>query len=81
MGSAQTDAFQGHRIGNIQISTGGAMPINRVESTVVNQGGPNLELPLVGNYAEILSDGIHGAPRMAMETRPSSTAFYPRVHA
>lgn len=77
----QLDAFQGHRVGNIRVLTGGTTPINRVDSTVVNQGGSSLEQPLIGNYAEVVSDGIHGMPRMAMETRPSNTAYYPRIHA
>ncbi|MFY3146618.1 hypothetical protein ACOTFQ_31885, partial [Achromobacter xylosoxidans] len=81
MATRQADAFQGFRIGNFRVLTGGTMPINRVDSTVVNQGGPGLEQPLVGNYAEVISDGIHGTPRMAMETRPTNAAYYPRIHA
>ncbi|WP_343499628.1 phage tail protein [Achromobacter denitrificans] len=81
LGSAQSDAFQGFRIGNLRVAAGGTTPINRVESTVVSQGGPALEQPLIGIYAEVVSDGMHGTPRMAMETRPSNAAFYPRIHA
>ena len=81
MATRQADAFQGFRIGNFRVLTGGTTPINRVDSTVVNQGGPSLEQPLVGNYAEVISDGTHGTPRMAMETRPTNAAYYPRIHA
>lgn len=81
LGSAQSDAFQGFRIGNLRVAAGGTTPINRVESTVVSQGGPSLQSPLVGIFAEVIADGTHGIPRMAKETRSLNTAFYPRVHA
>ena len=81
LGSTQLDAFQGFRIGNLQMSAGGTNAVNRVESTVVNQGGPSLQSPLVGIFAEVIADGTHGTPRMAKETRSMNTAFYPRIHA
>lgn len=81
LGSTMADAFQGFRVGNIQVSSGGTAPINRITSTVINQGGPSLELPLVGIFAEVVGNGLHGTPRMAMETRPINTAYYPRIHA
>jgi len=67
-------------VGNIQISTGGASPINQIQSTIVNQGGSDLTGPLVGNFAQVLSDGVHGAPRMGYETCPVNAASYPRIH-
>ena len=80
VGSSELDAFQGHMVGNFQVSAGGTAAINRVDSTVVNQGGPLLQSPLVGNFAQVISDGTHGTPRMAQETRPVNVAFHPRVH-
>ncbi|MFY3695953.1 hypothetical protein ACOTEN_33095, partial [Achromobacter xylosoxidans] len=80
LGTTEKDTFQAHQVGNFQISTGGASPINQIQSVVVNQGGGSLSNPLVGNFAQVLSDGIHGAPRTGYETRPMNTAYYPRIH-
>jgi hypothetical protein len=81
LGSRQDDAFQAHRTGNIQISSGGTTPINKLASTIVNEGGPTLSNPYVGNYAQLLSDGTHGTLRMGFETRSINLAFAPRIHA
>lgn len=80
MGGRQLDAFQAHMVGNIQISTGGTQPINRLDSTVVNQGGPGLTDPYVGNVAQIIADGVHGIPRIGHETRSANVAYYSRIH-
>ena len=81
LATRQQDTFQGHQVGNFQISTGGTSPINQIQSVVINQGGGSLTSPLIGNYAQIVSNGIHGAPRMGYENRPVNVGFLPRIHA
>ncbi|CAG4905995.1 phage tail protein [Paraburkholderia saeva] len=79
MGSAQTDTFQGHRVGNVQTASGGSAPTNLITTTVSNQGGSNLTNALAGVYAQLVAD-THGMPRTGNETRPLNTAFRPRIH-
>ncbi|CAB3841359.1 hypothetical protein [Achromobacter deleyi] len=81
MGSHQVDAFQAHRVGNIQLSTGGNLPVNKISSVVANEGGPGLTTPLIGNYARLMTDGAYGEPRVGYETRSRNTAYHPRIHA
>ncbi|MGV3347138.1 hypothetical protein ACGVWS_15970, partial [Enterobacteriaceae bacterium LUAb1] len=80
-GSYQSDAFQAHMMGSIQVLSGGQDPVNVIQSTYELRGGRLLDgWPLVGVYGQIVDDFVHGVPRTGYETRPLNVAYAPRLH-
>lgn len=74
-GSAQRDALQGFRV--------------RVRWGQDPAGGPYIGgtgtfsgyTSLNEGTQAIVTDGVHGTPRISYETRPFNVAFLPRIHA
>jgi len=74
-GSFQEDAFQGHYHIPVNNSAGGSTPVNLIDTSVGNVGGA-AQSPLIGtSVGSPASDGVHGVPRLAAETRPYNVAL------
>ena len=75
LGSAQTDAFQGHTHGPLANLLGGGSSNNTIDSTVTSSGGSSAS-PLVNtNAGDPIATGSFGTPRTASETRPRNVAL------
>lgn len=70
IGSAQLDAFQGHKHELFAGANGGSSPIDRVSREGSSQNGGTQTGPM----RAIASDGVNGTPRTAAETRPRNVA-------
>lgn len=73
-GSSQRDAFQGFRV---RIRWGQAP----AGSTIIGGTGTYEGYTSLNESTQtIVTDGVHGTPRVSYETRSMNTAYYPRVH-
>ncbi|WP_241133965.1 hypothetical protein [Achromobacter insuavis] len=74
MGSVQRDALQGFRV---RVRWGQATPGGQYiggtgtfgDYTTLNEGTQT-----------VVTDGVHGTPRISYETRPANVSYHPRIH-
>ena len=75
MGSAQRDALQGFRV---RVRWGqDPAGVTYIGGTGTFSGYTSLN---EGTQA-IVTDGVHGTPRISYETRPVNVCYHPRIHA
>lgn len=75
LGAVQRDALQGFRV---RVRWGQATPGGQYiggtgtygDYTTLNEGTQT-----------VVTDGVHGTPRISYETRPANAAYHPRIHA
>lgn len=77
LGSAQTDAMQGHRhlfswSNTVQLSGGSGLQYDNVTTNTSMVGNGNRVL-------DATSDGVNGTPRTGLETRPRNVAMLPCI--
>jgi hypothetical protein len=76
LGARKLDTMQGHRHG-VSGSTNTAASLLGVNTVP----GGNFAAGTPLTVLDPITDGVHGTPRIGMETAGRFTAFHPRIHA